>query len=29
MSISATDVKKLRDMTGAGMMDAKKSINRN
>jgi translation elongation factor EF-Ts len=29
MSISATDVKKLRDMTGAGMMDAKKSINGN
>jgi len=25
MSISAGDVKKLRDMTGAGMMDAKKS----
>ena len=24
MSISAADVKKLRDMTGAGMMDAKK-----
>ena len=23
MSISAADVKKLRDMTGAGMMDAK------
>ena len=26
MSISATDVKKLRDMTGAGMMDAKKAL---
>ena len=25
MTISASDVKKLRDMTGAGMMDAKKS----
>jgi len=24
MTISASDVKKLRDMTGAGMMDAKK-----
>ena len=29
MSISAADVKKLRDMTGAGMMDAKKSPIRN
>ena len=27
MSISASDVKKLRDMTGAGMMDAKKALN--
>ncbi len=26
MSISADDVKKLRDMTGAGMMDAKKAL---
>ena len=26
MSISASDVKKLRDMTGAGMMDAKKAL---
>jgi len=26
MAISATDVKKLRDMTGAGMMDAKKAL---
>jgi elongation factor Ts len=26
MGISATDVKKLRDMTGAGMMDAKKAL---
>ena len=26
MSISAADVKKLRDMTGAGMMDAKKAL---
>ena len=26
MSISAGDVKKLRDMTGAGMMDAKKAL---
>ena len=26
MSISAVDVKKLRDMTGAGMMDAKKAL---
>ena len=26
MSISATDVKNLRDMTGAGMMDAKKAL---
>ena len=26
MSISAEDVKKLRDMTGAGMMDAKKAL---
>ena len=24
MTISASDVKKLRDMTGAGMMDAKR-----
>ncbi len=26
MSMSASDVKKLRDMTGAGMMDAKKAL---
>ena len=26
MAITATDVKKLRDMTGAGMMDAKKAL---
>ena len=26
MSISAADVKRLRDMTGAGMMDAKKAL---
>ena len=26
MSISAKDVKKLRDMTGAGMMDCKKAL---
>src|SRR5688500_20402247 len=26
MSITATDVKKLRDATGAGMMDAKKAL---
>ena len=26
MSISEADVKKLRDMTGAGMMDAKKAL---
>ena len=26
MSISAADVKKLRDMTGAGMMDCKKAL---
>jgi len=26
MSISSSDVKKLRDMTGAGMMDAKKAL---
>ena len=26
MSISAEDVKKLRDMTGAGLMDAKKAL---
>ena len=26
MTISASDVKKLRDMTGAGMMDAKKAL---
>ena len=26
MSISASDVKKLRDMTGAGMMDAKEAL---
>lgn len=26
MSITATDVKKLRDMTGAGMMDSKKAL---
>jgi Translation elongation factor Ts len=26
MSISAEDVKKLRDMTGAGMMDAKEAL---
>jgi translation elongation factor EF-Ts len=26
MAISASDVKKLRDMTGAGMMDAKKAL---
>jgi elongation factor Ts len=25
-NFSATDVKKLRDMTGAGMMDAKKAL---
>jgi elongation factor Ts len=29
MSISAGDVKKLRDMTGAGMMDAKKALSEN
>jgi len=29
MSISASDVKKLRDMTGAGMMDAKKALSEN
>ena len=29
MSISASDVKKLRDMTGAGMMDAKKALSDN
>ena len=29
MSISAADVKKLRDMTGAGMMDAKKALSEN
>ncbi len=27
MSVSAADVKKLRDMTGAGMMDCKKALN--
>jgi elongation factor Ts len=27
MSISAADIKKLRDMTGAGMMDCKKALN--
>ncbi len=26
VSISATDVKKLRDMTGAGMMDCKQAL---
>ena len=26
MSISAEEVKKLRDMTGAGMMDAKQAL---
>ena len=26
MAISAADVKKLRDTTGAGMMDAKKAL---
>ena len=26
MPISASDVKKLRDMTGAGMMDAKEAL---
>ena len=26
MAISAADVKKLRDQTGAGMMDAKKAL---
>ncbi|HNO40021.1 MAG TPA: elongation factor Ts, partial [Marmoricola sp.] len=26
MAISAADVKKLRDLTGAGMMDAKKAL---
>ena len=26
MTISASDVKKLRDMTGAGMMDCKKAL---
>jgi elongation factor Ts len=26
MSISAADIKKLRDMTGAGMMDCKKAL---
>ena len=29
MSISAEDVKKLRDMTAAGLMDAKKALNNN
>jgi len=29
MSIIAADVKKLRDMTGAGMMDAKKALSEN
>jgi len=29
MAITASLVKELRDTTGAGMMDAKKSINRN
>ena len=29
MSISAADVKKLRDMTGAGMMDAKQALTAN
>ena len=29
MSISAADVKKLRDMTGAGMMDAKQALTEN
>jgi elongation factor Ts len=28
IKISAKDVKKLRDQTGAGMMDCKKSIGR-
>jgi len=27
VKISAADVKKLRDMTGAGMMDCKKALN--
>ena len=26
MSVSIEDIKKLRDMTGAGMMDAKKAL---
>ena len=26
MAISASDVKKLRDLTGAGMMDCKKAL---
>ena len=29
MAISAADVKKLRDATGAGMMDAKKALESN
>jgi len=29
MSVSAADVKKLRDMTGAGMMDAKQALTEN
>ena len=29
MSISASDVKKLRDMTGAGMMDDNKALSEN
>ena len=27
MAITASDVKKLRDITGAGMMDCKKALN--
>jgi elongation factor Ts len=27
MSVTAADIKKLRDMTGAGMMDCKKALN--
>ena len=29
MAITAADVKKLRDATGAGMMDAKKALQEN
>ena len=28
MAITAADVKKLRDLTGAGMMDCKKALDR-